>query len=583
MTPSKHSLWLHRSAVALAGATLFLIFVGGLVTSTDSGLAVPDWPLSYGRLMPPMVGGIFYEHGHRMVAALVGLLTVLFAFFALAKETRPWVKKAAWIAVSLVIFQGLLGGATVLLRLPSVISILHACTAQTFLCLVIALAVWTSSFWKRDQKPLTNPPDNNPINHISLVLFVLAFFQLIMGAVLRHTGWALIPHITGAFLVAAFSFWAFIRVAKNYKTIRPLFYFSLATLAAVLIQITLGFITYLILGHEFSVVPAPFYAALLITAHVAMGALVLGLSAVLALLSHRLRDPHGAPLKRKLTDYFELTKPGITFTAGITALAGFVLGSKGDISFLKLIHTGVGTLLIAGGAGTLNMLIEKDVDASMKRTRKRPLPAGRLKPGEVLLLGSILSVAAILYLSWTVNLLTALIAGITLSIYLYLYTPLKKITAMCTAVGAVAGALPPVMGWAAATGTLGLEALVLFSIIFFWQFPHFFSLAWLYKEDYQQAGLHMLPPIQDNGATIAISICVNSVLLLGVSLLPTFMEMTGWIYLGAALTLGGWMIISSFLFLFDRSIPKARQLFFTSLAYIPFLVVAMVLNKAPLS
>ncbi|OVE77502.1 protoheme IX farnesyltransferase [bacterium F11] len=297
------------------------------------------------------------------------------------------------------------------------------------------------------------------------------------------------------------------------------------------------------------------------------------------MLSTRLTSANSSsPGSTKLSDYFKLTKPGITFTAGITAVAGFVLSSQGDVDLVRLLHTAMGTLLIAAGAGTLNMVIEKDIDARMKRTQKRPLPSGRLKAGEALFLGTLLSGLAIVYLAWMVNILTAAVAGFTLSVYLYIYTPLKKVTSLCTFVGAVAGALPPVMGWTAATGRIGWEALVLFGILFFWQFPHFFSLAWLYKDDYQQAGLHMLPRIQDNGTATAIGMLLSSLALLGVSLMPTFMNLTGYFYLTCAVLLGVWLTIGSFLFYKDRSHVMARKLFFASLAYVPILVVAMVLK-----
>ena len=573
------SLWPHRFSLLLSIATLILIFVGGLVTSTDSGLAVPDWPLSYGQLMPPMVGGIFYEHGHRMVAAAVGFLTVLLAIFFSVKKVDRWLQRMAWIAVGLVILQGVLGGLTVLFRLPRPISILHACLAQTFFCLVVALTVWTSLFWKKESPRVKESKGDTALHKIAFGLFVISFFQLIFGAVLRHSGWGFTVHVANAFVVMALSAWIMIRFRKQTDNFSRLKALSFVTFFMVIFQMGLGLTTYFLMGYDFPVIPTPFSAILTITSHVGVGALILGLTVVLALATHRLKPPQtsSAP-KTKISDYFELTKPGITLTAGITALAGFVLGSRGDIDFIRLMHTSLGTLFIAAGAGTLNMLIEKDVDARMKRTQKRPLPSGRMKPGEALFLGTFLSVVAILYLSWAVNFLTAFIAGLTLSVYLYVYTPLKKITAFCTTIGAIAGALPPVMGWTAATGRLGLEALVLFGILFFWQFPHFLSLAWLYKDDYLQAGLHMLPRVEDNGATTGTSIFLNSVALLIVSVLPTLMGLTGYFYLGTALLLGFWITGSSFLFLMNRSKTQARKLFFASLAYVPILVVSMVIK-----
>src|SRR5581483_4034320 len=158
--------WAYRFSLMLACCTLLLIFIGGLVKSTDSGLAVPDWPLSYGKFFPPRHGGILYEHGHRMAAATVGFLTVLLAFYLWRKEDRPWVKKTAWAAVGLVIVQGLLGGLTVKLRLPPQVSIAHACTAQTFFCLTVCLAVWTSRFWRSDQPARIEPIQSIPLHRL---------------------------------------------------------------------------------------------------------------------------------------------------------------------------------------------------------------------------------------------------------------------------------------------------------------------------------------------------------------------------------------------------------------------------------
>jgi protoheme IX farnesyltransferase len=583
---TKPTPWLNRFALLLAGATLCLIFVGGLVTSTDSGLSVPDWPLSYGRLMPPMVGGILFEHGHRLVAATVGLLTVLMACFFVWKEDRSWVKKFAWAAVGLVILQGVLGGLTVLLRLPKSISIAHACLAQTFFCVVTAIAVWTSRFWRSEPLPRTEPEQTVPLHRIAMALFVTTYIQLILGAILRHTGWAFPLHIGGAVMVVVLTVWCSRRVWRDHYDRQGLVTLSTSLVAMVFFQVVLGLAAFGLKMHRFDVIPAPFWTLVLITLHVAVGALVLGGSLTLALVSYRTKPTHTAPLKTTLSDYFTLTKPGISFTAGITAVAGFVLGSHGHVDLIRLANTCFGVLLAAASAGILNMLIEIDVDAQMKRTAKRPLPSGRLQPGEALFLGTLFWAVGVIYLAWTVNVLTAVLAAITVSVYLYVYTPLKKISAVCVNVGAVAGALPPVMGWTAATGRLGIEALVLFGILFFWQFPHFLSLAWLYKDDYASAGLHMLPPstvgTPHPDTTTAWRITLNSIALLVVSCVPTFLGLTGRLYFSTALLMGVGITVLSVLFMRDRTRPKALRLFLFSILYIPLLVAFMVLNKTAL-
>lgn len=570
---------IHRFAMALSLCTLFLIFVGGLVKTTDSGLAVPDWPLSYGRLMPPMIGGIFYEHGHRMVATAVGFLTVLLALLMTFKEDRPWVRRMGWTAVGLVIFQGVLGGITVLFRLPKPISIAHACTAQTFFSVVVSLAVWTSPFWMRDPAPREEAPGKIPLHRLGFALVALSFMQLVFGATLRHTGRALPFHIGGAAMVAVLTFWIFRRTHRAGQWQTLLRRFSSALVAVLLVQLALGMSTYFILNHRFDVIPMPMPAIIAVTLHVPTGALFLGLSLVFALITYRTRPAGTAPLQTTLADYFTLTKPGISFMAGITALAGFVLGSNGDIQMGRLFHTCLGTLMAAAGAGCLNMLIERDIDGQMTRTRSRPLPSGRLQTGEVLLMGTLFSLGSVLYLAWMVNLLTAVVAALTLSVYLYIYTPLKKVSAVCVTVGAVAGALPPVMGWTAATGNLNMGAWSLFAILFFWQFPHFLSLAWLYKDDYALGGLRMLPNAIDDRAT-AKSIVANSAFLLIASLIPTMLGLTGFIYLAIALACGAVMTYFSVGFFKTRSRQDAKRVFLFSLLYIPALVMLMLLNGA---
>jgi protoheme IX farnesyltransferase len=226
------------------------------------------------------------------------------------------------------------------------------------------------------------------------------------------------------------------------------------------------------------------------------------------------------------------------------------------------------------------MLIERDVDGQMKRTKSRPLPAGRLEVGEVLFLGTFFWVGGVLYLAWMVNFLTAFLAGLTVSIYIYLYTPLKKISSICITVGAVAGALPPVMGWTAATGNISLAPLALFGIVFFWQFPHFLSLAWLYRDDYHGAGLQMLPNVGTDDKRTARSILLNSVALFAISLMPTFLGLTGLLYCIPAVLLGGTMTYYSFRFYLHHDRPEAKRVFLFSLAYIPLLVLFLILSGA---
>ena len=195
----------------------------------------------------------------------------------------------------------------------------------------------------------------------------------------------------------------------------------------------------------------------------------------------------------QLSDYYELTKPGVTFMVLASTLTGFYLGSQEPIDFILLFNTLLGTSLVAGGTNALNQLIERDIDARMKRTKKRPLPDGRLQPGQAQIFGTMISMVGIVYLCVAVNLLTGLLAALTLASYVFIYTPMKRKTSLSTIIGAVPGAIPPMGGWAAARGEIGIEAWVLFTILFFWQIPHFLAIAWVYRADYARGEFPVLP------------------------------------------------------------------------------------------
>ncbi|MCH7760235.1 protoheme IX farnesyltransferase [candidate division TA06 bacterium] len=277
--------------------------------------------------------------------------------------------------------------------------------------------------------------------------------------------------------------------------------------------------------------------------------------------------------------YLELTKPRITLLVLITTLAGFYLGSLGSLNLLLLLHTLIGTALTAGGASALNMVLERDVDSRMRRTKNRPIPSGRLQCEEALLFGIILSASGIFYLTVGVNLFTGLIASLTLYSYLFLYTPLKRTTPFSTLIGAIPGALPPVMGWSAARGEISLGAWVLFSILFLWQLPHFLALAWLYREDYARAGFPMLPVLDPDGERTGRHIALYCLALIPVSLAPTLLGLAGPTYFFGALALGLVFFGFGLSFLIFKSKAFARRLFRTSVIYLPLLLILMMLNK----
>ena len=286
---------------------------------------------------------------------------------------------------------------------------------------------------------------------------------------------------------------------------------------------------------------------------------------------------------RALADYWALTKPEVNFLIAITTLAGFCLAlptQSHPFPFVLLIHTLLGTLLVAGGTGTLNQYVERRFDAQMRRTARRPLAAGRLEPWAALWFGIFLSCAGGVYLAVAVNPLASLLAVLTLLSYLFLYTPLKRKTPLCAVVGAFPGAMPPLIGWAAASGTLNLEAWVLYAMLFLWQFPHFMAIAWMYREDYARAGYLVLPFGEQRGPFMAWQSLVAPLVLIPLSLTPTFLGRAGLIYLVGALLLSSSFFHYGARLALRRSNVIARRLLFASIVYLPLVFVLMVFDKA---
>jgi len=284
-----------------------------------------------------------------------------------------------------------------------------------------------------------------------------------------------------------------------------------------------------------------------------------------------------------MRDYLELTKPNVTWLILMSTMAGFYVGSPGslaDLDWLRLLHTVLGTALVASGTAALNQWMERVADGRMRRTQSRPLPAGRLTPQRAFWFGLVLAVAGIVYLAAAVNWLTALLGAFTCASYLLCYTPLKLRTPHSTLVGAFPGAMPILMGWTAVTGQLSLAGWVLYGILFFWQFPHFLSIAALYREDYARGGIRMLPVVDDARLTrTARQILAYTVALLLLSLVPTWLGLSGKFYLAGALGLGlaflyfGWEVAAR------HTRLQSRRLLQASVVYLPLVYVLMVLDK----
>jgi protoheme IX farnesyltransferase len=602
----------HRLAVLTASATFLLLFVGGLVTSTGSGLAVPDWPLSFGRFFPPMVGGVLFEHGHRLAATVVGCLTVILAFSIVLDEPRRSVRALALLSVLAVVLQGMLGGATVLYKLPLAVSVAHACLAQTFFCLTVALAVLTGAEW---QAPA--PAAASPLPAIAATTTALIFGQLVLGALVRHMGAGLaIPDFPLAFgrlvpplatslitihfahrvgaLVATLSVVTTAAVAARFhrgddRLERPV----LLAVALLVLQIMLGGAA--VLSHR---------AVLATTTHLVVGAALLATSLTLTLRASRLigwRRPAHAPsafgsprvrmtpaaifstgrlVRRRLTDYLALAKPRVVLMVLVTTAVGYLLAATTRPALLPLIETLVGTALAAGGTLALNQWMERDLDALMTRTRHRPIPDGRVLPAEGFAVGAMLLVSGVAVLALVVNGLAATLTGAIAVVYLLVYTLLKPVTPLSVIPGAISGALPPVAGWAASAGQLGAAPWALAGILFFWQIAHTLAIGHLYRQDYARAGMRILPVVDDDGVSTSLQAFNNCLALLPVGVLPALIGLSGAVYLVVSILLALGFLWTAGGFVRDRSPAAARRLLMASLVYLPTLLIIMALDRS---
>ncbi len=281
----------------------------------------------------------------------------------------------------------------------------------------------------------------------------------------------------------------------------------------------------------------------------------------------------------RASDFVALAKPRLNLLVIMSALAGYIMGGGSASHPLLLVSMLVGTALVAGGASAYNQVMERDTDLLMRRTRLRPVPDGRLQSGEALVFATALSLAGLTILIAGANTLSAIVALATLLSYAAVYTPLKRRSSLATVIGAIPGALPPVIGWAAATGTLSRGGWVLFGILFLWQLPHFLAIAWIYREDYGRAGLLMLPVIEPDGRSTGRQAVGYAAALMPLSLAPTLVGMAGSTYFAGALMLSAIFLWLAITFARTRAVPDARRLFFGSIIYLPLVWVLMIADR----
>ncbi len=598
---SDHNRWIHRFSLLTAGATFVLVVAGGLVTSTGSGLAVPDWPTTFGHNMflypwSKMVGGILIEHGHRLIGAGVGLLTLAVALWLWIADPRGWLRWLGVIALGAVIVQGILGGLRVVL-VERTLAVVHAALAQAFFALTVSVAFFTSDEG-REGPPQALLPGAVPLSRLALLTMGCIYLQSMIGAVLRHTGGGLGAHLIFALVVATVIVYLTGRILRDHRDLPRLVLPGMLLGGLLIVQLLLGLAS---MWSRFvtpaGAVPARFIVTLT-TLHVAAGALMLATCLVLSLRVYRLlpsrvpvvgRARRAHPIGRsgqthargRLSDFLALTRPRVVVMVLVTTLVGFYVGSVGAPDYLRLVSTLIGLGLAAGGTLALNQYLEQDVDARMERTRRRPLPDGRLEPKEALLFGAVITGGGLLFLALVVNFLSAGVTAVSVGSYLFLYTPLKRKTSLCSIVGAVPGALPPVIGWAAARGELGAEAWVLFAILFLWQIPHSLAIARLYRDDYARAGIRLLPVIEPDGGSTGRQIVSNCLALLAVGALPTLIGLAGSVYFVGAFVLGVGFLGCGIGLAISRSETAARRLLLASLVYLPAQLGLMALDKVP--
>lgn len=579
--------WLHWLACFLAAATFILIVAGATVTSNRAGLAVTDWPSTYAQHLwrfprEKMVGNIFYEHGHRLIASGVGLLTTALALGLFFKPQRPWLRKLGIAALAIVLLQGLLGGLTVINLLPPPISIAHASLAQAFFCLTIAIAFLSSPRWlnwSHDTAAVTPEKSVNSklAQGLALTTTIAVYIQLILGASIRHSERGVIAHMVGAggVTVSVICLVVFVwRRLRQPEYVRPVV--ALATLVA--IQIGLGLTTYFIRVPKDAIGQLSNWQIWLPTLHLTVGALILATSFALTLKLYWFLAV-GERGRASFGTYVELTKPRIVTMVLVTTALGYFLGLHGAVQWPVFLMLLVGVGASTGGSAVLNNYLDRDVDTKMARTRERALPSGIISPGHALAYGVSLVLIGVLTLVWSVNLLTGFLTLLAAFLYVLVYTPMKRVSWLNTSFGAIPGAIPPLCGWAAVSGRLDVGAWVLFAILFVWQHPHFFSIAWMFKDDYRNAGLKMLPVVEPSGKSTFRQTILFSLLLIIVAVLPSFVGMTGQIYLYGSLVLSVGFLIVGIGFCRVQTFAEARKLLKASVIYLPLLVALMIFDK----
>jgi protoheme IX farnesyltransferase len=583
-----------RLAVTTIAATFVLIAVGGLVRATDSGLGCPDWPRCFGRLVPPAELHAWIEHSHRLVASVVMVLVALLVVAAWRTGQDKVVRRAAVAALVLVLAQALIGAFVVWWKLRADSVTLHLATALA----LVALLVWIGFRARHGPgDPARRAVQDRRFVRLAATTAGLLYLQMLVGStVTGHQAGLAYPletlwpdlgpsvariqlaHRTLAVVVGTLIVVTWVvarRTQRAHPTVTRLAGYATGLVA---VQIGLGVAN---VANRLS--------ALTVVPHLAVGALLWGTMVALVLHAGRFAgtpepdpaEPAPAPARstgQSVRAYFLLTKPRIIELLLVTTVPTMFIAARGVPSPWLMAATLFGGALSAASANVLNCYLDRDIDALMRRTARRPLPAHRVDPGDALRFGLVLGVAGFVWLWATVNLLSAVLATSAILFYVFVYTlGLKRRSTQNIVIGGAAGAVPVLVGWSAVTGRVGLPALVLFAIIFYWTPPHFWALSLRYKDDYAAAGVPMLPVVRGARET-STQILYYTVLLVAVTLLLYPAGRMGALYLATAVALGGAFIWRALELRRDLTGRRAIRLFSFSNTYLALLFLAMAVD-----
>jgi heme o synthase len=606
-------------------STFCLLIWGGVVHNTQSSLACPDWPLCFGRFFPEMKGGVFIEHGHRLLASLVGFLTLLLCVFsAQSRKENSQRFSLSLLALFFVVIQGILGGITVIYKLPTVVSTSHLALSMIFFCTLIYIyhreveyeVGGLENLDLKDNKKLSTLTQLWPKSlKVGLFLATLYFYiQMLSGALMRHLGvgvscglgpkfsfkcwdkelgglattwWPQFPqsqihmvHRINSIVTAIFVFYIcyrailfFLRVKKIHQFGKIAIFYPIIISFIVILQLGVGILT---VSRHLDPIPT--------TLHLGLAAVGLGTLWRYYLYFGSLEKkifPDG--IFSFVSNILDLTKPKLSALVMATCLIG-ILSAPGEVEFFKAIAALIFISFVVVGSCALNCYLEIDIDRKMERTKGRALPSGRLNPKFALFFGLLMLFIGIPALTLMVNGITAFLALLASVLYLFLYTPMKPKSEHAVFIGAIPGAIPPLLGWTTVTGSIDTLGLFLFLILIFWQIPHFFAISLYHAKDYGEANIKIFPNERGIKSTKFYLVFFTGALMI-VSVIPGFFGIASPAYLKSAFFLGGCILIHAIRGLFlssDRVDAErfwARKFFIGTLIYLPLLLCAIIFFK----